>query len=90
MLHFVINAGRNADMVRRLGADEVVDYTQGPFGDQLAGKEPFDVVFDFLGGADTERSAAGLLRRGGHFVTAVGPVAVGRAVGRSVCRYVGL
>ena len=59
--------------MRRLGADEVVDYTVAPFAEQLAGADKFDVVFDFVGGAKTQRSAAALLRRGGQFVTAVGP-----------------
>ena len=66
-------SGTNAEMVRRLGADEVVDYKVAPFGDQLAGGDKFDVVFDFLGGRETQRSAAPLLRRGGQFITAVGP-----------------
>ena len=35
-LHVVaVCSGRNAEMVRRLGADEVVDYTSAPFKDQL-------------------------------------------------------
>mmetsp|Transcript_7471 Transcript_7471/g.20791 ORF Transcript_7471/g.20791 Transcript_7471/m.20791 type:complete len:398 (-) Transcript_7471:50-1243(-) len=63
----------NAATVRRLGADEVVDYTAGPLAEQLADAPELDVVFDFVGGTDTERSAAALLRRGGMFLTAVGP-----------------
>jgi len=66
--------GANAEMVRRLGADEVVDYTKAPFGEQLAGADKFDVVFDYIGGTACERSARSLLRPGGAFITAVGPV----------------
>ena len=66
-------SGANAETVRRLGADEVVDYKAAPFAEQLATADKFDVVFDFVGGAETQRSAAPLLRRGGQFITAVGP-----------------
>ena len=66
--------GANAELVRRLGADEAVDYQQGPFGEQLSGAEKFDLVFDFVGGKDTERGAMPLLKRGGKFITAVGPL----------------
>jgi|EP01046_Picozoa_sp_COSAG06_P002184 NADPH:quinone reductase-like Zn-dependent oxidoreductase len=66
-------SGANAETVQRLGAGEVVDYTSAPFAEQLAGAEKFDVVFDFVGGSDTQRSAVPLLRKGGQFVTAVGP-----------------
>lgn len=74
-LHVVaVCSGRNADMVRRLGADEVVDYTSAPFKDQLGDAAKFDVVFDFVGGSETQRDAVPLLRRRGQFITAVGPV----------------
>jgi len=66
-------SGSNAATVQRLGADEVVDYKAGPISDQLADAPKFDVVFDFVGGTDTEQCAAALLRRGGLFLTAVGP-----------------
>lgn len=67
-------SGKNAEMVLRVGADEAVDYTKGPFGEQLADKEKFDIVFDFVGGVDTERSALPLLWPGGQFITACGPM----------------
>ena len=66
-------SGENADTVRRAGAHDVVDYKVGPFGQQLANAEAFDVVFDFVGGIDTERNAQEVLKRGGKFITAVGP-----------------
>ena len=73
-LHVVaVCSGRNAEMVRRLGADEVVDYTSAPFKDQLRDAASFDVVFDFVGGSETQRDATPLLRRRGQFITAVGP-----------------
>jgi NADPH:quinone reductase-like Zn-dependent oxidoreductase len=55
-----------------------VDYTSGPFAEQLAGADKFDVVFDFVGGTDAEKGAEQVLRRGGKFITAVGPM---RAIG---------
>ena len=69
-------SGKNAEMVRSMGAHEVIDYTTGPFGDQLNrdGAEKFDVVFDFVGGKEAQNGAAPLLKRGGMYVTAVGRV----------------
>eukprot|EP01043_Picozoa_sp_COSAG02_P057508 COSAG02_NODE_6994_length_3237_cov_2.412046_1_plen_469_part_00 len=64
----------NAETVRRLGADQAVDYTTAPFQEQLADAPKFDVVFDFVGGSETQRSAVPLLTRGGQFITAVGPM----------------
>ena len=67
-------SGANAAAARAAGADAVVDYTAKPFGKQLAGGEGFDAVFDFVGGPDMEASATPLLRKGGRFITAVGPM----------------
>src|SRR5579872_413285 len=39
-------SGRNADMVRSLGADRVIDYTQENFA---KGKERYDLIFDLAG-----------------------------------------
>jgi len=65
-------SGTNAEMVQRMGANEVIDYTKKPFDEQLAAAEKFDVVFDFVGGKEIEGGAATLLKRGGFFITAVG------------------
>ena len=65
-------SGSNAEMVKGLGADEVIDYTASPFGSQLAGAGGFAVVFDFVGGEEAERSSAPLLVRGGSYITATG------------------
>jgi NADPH:quinone reductase-like Zn-dependent oxidoreductase len=54
----------NLDLVRRLGADEVVDYTAVRFEDEL---RDVDVVFDTVGGEITDRSW-GVLRPGGMLV----------------------
>lgn len=63
-------SGANAAMVQKYGAEQVIDYTEEDFSD--AG--PFDVVFDALGGKDTERRAFQCLEKSGRFVTVVGPV----------------
>jgi NADPH:quinone reductase-like Zn-dependent oxidoreductase len=39
-------SGKNADLVRRLGAHEVIDYTKP---DAYAGVAPFEVIFDSVG-----------------------------------------
>ena len=67
-------SGANTGMVRRLGASDVVNYEIAPFGKQLEGGDKFDVVFDFVGGTETEHGAAQVLKRGGKFITAVGPM----------------
>lgn len=68
-------SGANADKVRHFGADEVVDYRVASFASQLveAGGEPFDVVFDFVGGVEVEHGAKQVIKSGGKFITACGP-----------------
>ncbi|WP_199832484.1 NADP-dependent oxidoreductase [Gordonia iterans] len=55
----------NHDLVRRLGADEVLDYSVDGF---LDGLEPVDVVLDAVGGAVTVQSLA-VTRPGGTIVS---------------------
>lgn len=57
------------DLVRSLGADEVVDYRDVRFEDVVA---DVDVVLDGLGGETAERSLK-VLRAGGRLVTLPGP-----------------
>jgi NADPH:quinone reductase-like Zn-dependent oxidoreductase len=58
-----------AALMKELGADRVIDYTQG---DPFAGDgRPYDVVFNTVRGAPLERLRA-LLRRGGRLVTITG------------------
>ncbi|HLA74733.1 MAG TPA: NADP-dependent oxidoreductase [Gammaproteobacteria bacterium] len=54
-------SARNADFVRSLGADEVIDYTVTRFDDVL---KDIDVVFDTVGGDVYERSWKVLQKRG--------------------------
>jgi len=66
---------KDLDKVRRLGADEVVDYTTTDFADVLSG---YDVVLDSLGGANLERSLT-VLKPGGLAISVVGPPDAGFA-----------
>ncbi len=60
--------GTNADLVRGLGADRVIDYTAVRFEDKV---RRVDVVLDTVGG-DTRKRSWGVLRPGGVLVSLVG------------------
>ncbi|MFZ2511971.1 MAG: NADP-dependent oxidoreductase [Gordonia sp. (in: high G+C Gram-positive bacteria)] len=60
---------KNLDRVRRLGADEVVDYTRQDFSQELSG---YDVVLDSLGGKNLDKSLT-VLKPGGLAISVVGP-----------------
>lgn len=66
--HVVTTASaRNAGWLRELGADEVVDYTAGPFEEQVA---PVDIVIDLVSNfhAETGSRSLGVLKPGGLLV----------------------
>ncbi|MFJ1761511.1 NADP-dependent oxidoreductase [Amycolatopsis sp. NPDC088138] len=66
--HVITTAsGGKREFVEELGADEVIDYTKTDFAEVVS---EIDVVLDTLGGDTAERSL-GVLRPGGHLVTAV-------------------
>ena len=60
-------SARNVDFVRKLGADDVIDYGATPF-ETVVGD--VDVVLDTIGGTTTEKSWS-VLRRNGLLVTIV-------------------
>jgi NADPH:quinone reductase-like Zn-dependent oxidoreductase len=62
-------SAKNAELVRSLGADVVVDYRQQDFADVLSG---YDVVLDSLGGENLEKSLT-VLKPGGHAIGVAGP-----------------
>jgi NADPH:quinone reductase-like Zn-dependent oxidoreductase len=62
-------SGRNEEFVRRLGADEFIDYKKAKFEEQVSG---LDVVFDTVGG-ETQERAFQTLKRGGFLVSTVSP-----------------
>src|SRR5512146_3143517 len=59
----------NLDLLRRLGADETIDYTSVRFEDKV---HDVDAVLDAVGGDTMQRSFA-VLRPGGILVSIVGP-----------------
>ncbi|MFO0760124.1 MAG: NADP-dependent oxidoreductase [Byssovorax sp.] len=70
-------SARNADFLRDLGADEVIDYTKGSFADQC---EPVDAVLDSLGEAAFDDNVR-VLKRGGRMAN------ITFDVGRHIERY---
>jgi NADPH:quinone reductase-like Zn-dependent oxidoreductase len=73
-------AARNADFLRELGADEVIDYTAVRFEDQV---RDVDVALDTVGGDTMDRSWK-VLRRGGVLVSVAGPPAADKAAAHGV------
>jgi NADPH:quinone reductase-like Zn-dependent oxidoreductase len=65
----------DAELVRSLGADEVIDYRTTRFEERL---RDIDVVLDTIGGETRERSWQ-VLRKGGVLVTLVAPIPPGVA-----------
>jgi NADPH:quinone reductase-like Zn-dependent oxidoreductase len=66
--HVITTAGGSKrEFVEGFGADEVIDYTKVDFAEVV---RDVDVVLDTIGGDTVERSL-GVLRPGGHLVTAV-------------------
>jgi len=61
--------GKDAQKLRDLGADEIIDYTTANFAMQLSG---YDVVIDSLGGDNLSRSLT-VLKPGGLAISVVGP-----------------
>jgi NADPH:quinone reductase-like Zn-dependent oxidoreductase len=61
-------SARNAEFVKNLGADEVIDYQTVRFDEQV---QNVDVVFDAVGGETLDRSWA-VLKPGGRLVTIAG------------------
>nr|WP_210149319.1 NADP-dependent oxidoreductase [Paeniglutamicibacter terrestris] len=62
-------SAKNADFVRGLGADEVIDYRTQDFEKELSG---YDLVLDSLGGENLEKSLR-ILRPGGKAIGISGP-----------------
>ncbi len=74
---------RGEALVRRLGADVVVDYTRERFEDRLSA---YDAAFDLIGGETLMRLFA-VLKRGGRVVSVAGmpePVTARQDLGRGI------
>lgn len=61
--------GKDAEKVRDLGADEIIDYTKTNFAELLSG---YDVVIDSLGGDNLAKSLT-VLKSDGLAISVVGP-----------------
>ncbi len=59
-------SARNAELVRSLGAEVVIDYAQGDALEQAKGHGPFTVIVDCAGGYSASRCRALLQPRGRH------------------------
>jgi NADPH:quinone reductase-like Zn-dependent oxidoreductase len=59
----------NIDLVKSLGADEVIDYTAGDVTQKV--REPVDLVLDTIG-KDPFEKLLGIIKKGGMFLTTVG------------------
>src|SRR5438093_1071790 len=62
-------SGKDAELVRSLGADVVVDYSQEDFAELLSG---YDIVLDSRGGENLEKSLT-ILKPGGQAIGVAGP-----------------
>ncbi|HLX90880.1 MAG TPA: zinc-binding dehydrogenase, partial [Puia sp.] len=65
-------SAKNVELVKSLGADEVIDYTSQDFSGILSG---VDLVFDPVGG-DTQSRSWQVIRKGGMLVSSVGTDAI--------------
>ena len=63
-------SARNVELVRGLGADEVIDYSKGDALAQAKAFGPYQVVVDSVGGYPAPRCRALLLRGGRHILVA--------------------
>lgn len=69
-----ICSGKNAELVKSLGADRVVDYTSEEAITALSREiETFDVILDCVGGDDYYYKLVRTLKKKGVYSTAVGP-----------------
>jgi NADPH:quinone reductase-like Zn-dependent oxidoreductase len=62
---FATASAQKADLVKQIGAEQVIDYRASRFEDEL---EPVDVIFDAVGGETLDRSWK-MLKPGGRLVT---------------------
>lgn len=58
-------SGKNAALVKSLGADEIIDYTREEFPAKTGS---FDVIFDVIG-QQTPQSCAAMMKTGGYFIS---------------------
>ncbi|MFC9919588.1 NAD(P)-dependent alcohol dehydrogenase [Agromyces binzhouensis] len=70
-----VTSGRNAELVRSLGADDVIDYTREDFAAAAPGAEPrYDVIVECVGNAPFGR-VGHLIRPGGALLLVIADLA---------------
>src|SRR2546423_11594448 len=77
---FATASSKNQDLLRELGVDEPIDYTQQRFEDIARN---IDIVLDTIGGETQERSWS-VLKKGGNLVSLVQPPSEEKAKERGV------
>ena len=79
--HVIATASKeNFDMVRKLGADEVIDYKNEKFEDKV---KDVDLVIDPVGG-DTQKRSLAVIKKGGRLVTTVQPQFIEEAKAKDI------
>jgi len=56
------------DFVKKMGADEVINYKEAEWSDVLAGKD-FDLIYDCVGEADSVQKAGKIVKKGSPFLS---------------------
>ena len=79
-------SGKNAELVRSLGADVVIDYRREDFAEVLSG---YDVVIDSHGGENLEKSLT-VLKPGGKAIGVSGPPDPGFAKQLGAPKFIGV
>jgi NADPH:quinone reductase-like Zn-dependent oxidoreductase len=72
-----VDRGEKLDMLRAIGADHVIDYTQEDFTDHAAA---YDVIFDIIGTSPYARSLHALRPNGRYLLANTGPAQMLRGV----------
>ncbi|CAI2163779.1 11685_t:CDS:2 [Funneliformis geosporum] len=79
-----ICSGKNAELIKKLGADRIIDYTKEDFVEVLKEeKESFDLVIDCVGGDEFYTKSIPILKKKGLFITYVGPDTFGERASTS-------
>jgi len=65
------SSGKNAELLKKLGADLIIDYTKENW-EEILKDQNYDVIYDTAGGEKHWENAQQVLKEGGVFTTIVG------------------